>query len=103
MGSANLIYTEPASVVTVAKGSPGLPDTRIFNAKAINKHIEDSLAVLDPGKRVAFVAYADGEGVKGAIVGRIDSEVPGELKWTVFAERPYSGAFTWGAGVKWSI
>jgi hypothetical protein len=92
-----------ANVITVEKGGPGAPDTRIFDLKSINQHIDESMAVLDPGKRVAFVAYADPTGIRGAIVGRIDSGIPGELKWTVYATKPYAGSFTYGAGVKWSV
>lgn len=101
--TTDLIKSAASSLVTVAKGEPGLPDVRMFDVASINKHIDASLSALDPGKRVAFVAYADGEGVKGAIVGRIDAGIPGELKWTVFATKPYAGSFAWGAGVKWSI
>jgi hypothetical protein len=97
------IYNDASKVITVAKGAAGEPDVRMFDLASVNQHIESSMAALDPGKKVAFIAYADGQGVKGAIVGRIDAKIPGEVKWTVFAERPYSGQFTWGAGVKWSI
>lgn len=103
MSSAAAIRNEAASLITVEKGVTGAPDVRIFDMQSINKHIEDSMSLLDPGKRVAFIAYMDGEGVKGAIVGRIDSGIPGDLRWTVFATKPYSGSFTYGAGVKWSI
>lgn len=103
MSSMDLIRAESEHVVTVEKGGPGQPDIRIFDMKSVNQHIDESMALLDPGKRVAFVAFADPAGIKGAIVGRVDSPIPGELKWTIYALKPYAGSFTYGAGVKWSI
>ena len=100
---ADIITSKPASVVTVLPSSPGLPAVRVFDVASINKHIDSSLSALDPGKRVACVAYADGEGVKVALVGRIDASIPGELKWTVLATKPYAGSFEWSAGLKWSL
>ena len=102
-GSMGAINAETAKVVTVERGVAGKPDVRIFDLQAINDHITKSMSVLGPTDKVAFIAYADGQGVKGAIVGRLETEIPGELKWTLFAEKPYGGAFIWGAGVKWSI
>lgn len=97
------VKSAAASVVTVEGSTPGLPAVRMFDVASINAHIDSSMAALDPGKRVACVAYMDGEGVKAAIVGRIDTGIPGELKWTVFATKPYAGTFTYGAAVKWSL
>jgi hypothetical protein len=97
------ITSKPASVVTVVPSSSGLPAVRVFDVASINKHIDASLTALEPDKRVACVAYADGEGVKVALVGRIDASIPGELKWTVMATKPYAGSFEWNMGVKWSI
>lgn len=100
---ADIIKAQPAAVVTVTPSSPGLPAVRMFDVASINKHIDSSLTALEPDKRVACVAYADGEGVKVALVGRISAGIPGELKWTVMATKPYAGTFEWNAGVKWSI
>ena len=92
-----------ASIVTVEETPEGRPNIRMFDVASINRHIESSIATMNPGDKVAFIAYADGQGVKGTLVGRIDSQIPGELKWTVFAELPYAGSFTWGAGLRWSM
>ena len=101
--SLDLIKSSAASIVTVEETPEGQPNIRMFDVASINRHIEASMSALGPGEKVAFIAYADGEGVKGALVGRIDSPIPGELKWTVFAEVAYSGPFTWGAGLKWAL
>lgn len=98
-----LIVGEAASIVTIEKGVQGRPDTRTFDVASINDHITKSMAAIGPGEKVAFIAYADGEGVKGAIVGRISDGIPGDLKWTVFATKPYQGSFEWGMGLRWSI
>jgi hypothetical protein len=103
MGSEPLIKSDAANVITVGTPVSGQPDQRIFDVASINQHITDSLSALPPDKKVAFVAYADGEGVKGVIVGKITDKLPGEIDWTVLAEKPWNGAFQWGAGVRWSI
>lgn len=98
-----LVVGEPAKIVTLEKGLSGRPDTRMFDVASINDHITKSLSALGPGEKAAFIAYADGEGVKGAIVGRLSDGIPGDLKWTVFATKTYKGSFEYGAGLKWSI
>lgn len=99
----DIIKSAAAGVVTVTPSSPGLPAIRVFDVASINRHIDSSLSALEPDKRVACIAYADGEGVKVALVGRINAGIPGELKWTVLATKPYGGSFEWSAGLKWSI
>jgi hypothetical protein len=101
-GSMAAIKSEAAKLLTIEKGAAGKPDIRMFDVASINDHITRSLSVLKPEEKVAFVAYADGQGVKGAIVGRLDAG-PGEMCWTVFTEKPYDGPFTWGAGVTWKF
>lgn len=98
-----LIVGEPSNIITIEKGVAGKPDTRMFDVASINDHITKSMGALGPSEKVAFIAYADGQGVKGAIVGRLSDGIPGDLKWTVFATRPYSGGFEWGMGLRWSI
>ena len=99
----DMIKSSAASIVTVEETPDGQPNIQMFDVASINRHIEASMAALNPGEKVAFVAYADGEGVKGALVGRIDSPIPGELRWTVFASLPYAGSFEWGAGLRWAM
>ena len=81
----------------------GAPDKQIFNSAAINESIDRQMSILPEGKTVAAIAYVDKEGASVAIVGRIESQIPGELSWTVMGTRKWSGDWDASAALRWTI
>ena len=92
-----------ATVQTVSKGANGEPDLRKFNSSALNSAIDAAMAAMPKDKKVVALLRADLTGARLTIAGRIPSKLPGELDWTVFVDKPYTGKVDAGVGVRWSI
>jgi hypothetical protein len=91
-----------ASVVTVTPQS-GAPDVRKFDDSALNQAIDNAIRNIPADKHVVALARVDLKGAHLTIAGKIPSSIPGELDWTVYADKPWDGPFDAGLGVRWSI
>ena len=92
-----------AQVVTVAKGAPGEPDRRRFDASALNAAIDSAMKALPADEHVLALARVDLAGAHLSIVGKVPGKIPGELDWTIYVDKPWDGSFDAGLGVRWSI
>ena len=94
----------PARLYTAYKTPKGLPNIQMFDVKSINDSIERHVSAMKPGETVVAVAYVDRSGANVAVVGKVNHpKIPGELKWTVYGTREWSGDWNVGAGGRWSI
>ena len=92
-----------ANVVTVAKGATGEPDVRKFDNSALNAAIDAAMREIPADKHVVALARVDLSGARLTIAGKVPGKIPGELDWTVYADKPWDGAFDAGLGIRWSI
>lgn len=91
-----------ANLVTVLPQT-GAPDIRKFDDSALNAAIDGALKALPEGKKMVGLVRIDMSGGHFTLAGKVDSPIPGELAWTVYADKPWSGNFDAGLGVRWSI
>ena len=92
-----------AKTVVVSKGASGNPDVSKFDHSALNAAIDAAIKALPPGKHVVGFARVDMSGARLTIAGRVPGKIPGELDWTVYADKPWDGPFDAGVGLRWSI
>jgi hypothetical protein len=96
-----VVVDVPARLMTVGKAS-GSPDVQMFDAAAINASIERNMNALQPGKKVAAIAYVDKDGANVAIVGKLPVKL-GTASWTVLGIRKWSGDWNAAAALRWAI
>ena len=103
-------FTLPESITqvqTVFETPAGLPNVRQFDSVALNKEINDAVSCMKPGETVVALGRVDLEGAHLTIVGKLPDKlvdkIPGKLNWTVYADKPWSGDWDAGVGVRWSI
>jgi hypothetical protein len=92
-----------AGVSTVAAGASGEPDVRKFDVASLNESITEALKTLPEGKHVAAFARVDLDGAHLTIAGHVPGKIPGDLDWTVYVDKKWTGDFDAGAGLRWSI